>query len=144
MPTTDERSPTEDSSDRTPDDQTDRIRKRLRRVVVPPELDDPDNRRRWKLEEGPYGRGPYLVELNVMYVGGLPAAENAFLELFRRIVNKSKEEGIPIEPTAVRISKGYYQCIMRVKEWRALVAADETDAIARMSDPHEADAPGDL
>src|SRR5262245_133770 len=58
---------------------------RLSRVTAPPELDNPDKRARWKLEEGKYKRGPYLIELNVQFVGALPGAASAFLKLHEEV-----------------------------------------------------------
>ena len=111
-----------------------RIRDRLTRVTVPPELDRPENRRAWKLEDPENeNRGPYLVELNIQHVGGLPGAAEAFLKLYAAVVGQRREtesqpesflyEDTGQEPAA--IGKGYYRCYLQVKEWRLLVAEDE-------------------
>jgi subtilisin family serine protease len=113
----------------TPDLDDDRVRERLTRVTVPPELDSPANRERWKLEEQEHGRGPYLIELNVLHVGGLPQATKVFLELFARVCGDlSEADGIPAPPRPARVGKSYYRCDLRVKEWRRLVAEDEKQA----------------
>lgn len=57
------------------------VRDRLTRVTVSPELDNAENRVRWKLENKEQKRGSYLVELNVQYISGLPGAAKAFIEL---------------------------------------------------------------
>jgi subtilisin family serine protease len=113
-------------------------RERLTRVTVPPELDDPIHRKRWKLEEQDYNRGPYLVELNVQHLSGLPGATKAFLELFQNVCgNLARADGIPAPPRPVRVGKSYYRCDVRVKEWRALVAEDERQAAAIASSPED-------
>jgi serine protease AprX len=112
----------------------DRIRDQLTRVCVPPELEDAKNRKKWKLEDE-HGRGPYLIELNVQHVGGLPGAEAAFLELYKELptVNAPPhgEDLYEYEQTGAapaKIGKGYYRCYLTVAEWRRLVADDEARA----------------
>ena len=107
-----------------------RVRDRLSRVTVPPELDNEENRERWKLETQEYKRGPYLVELNVQYTSGLPGAAKAFLELYADVCDRiSREDVIPeSEEKPAKIGKSYYRCVLRVKEWRAIVAEDEKRA----------------
>jgi serine protease AprX len=117
------------------DDDPDRIRDRLTRVTVPPELDIAKNRERWKLEDAE-GRGPYLIELNVLHLGGLPGAAKAFVDLYKDVFKdrpaaqsqgeSSLYENAGLEPT--RVGKGYYRCYLQVAEWRQLIAADELQA----------------
>ena len=57
----------------------------LARVTVPPELDSEENRKRWKLEDQQYKRGPYLIELNVRSKSGLPGAAKAFLGIHKEV-----------------------------------------------------------
>jgi subtilisin family serine protease len=102
---------------------------RLSRVTAPAELDDADNRRRWRLEELPGGRGPYLVELNVSHSGALVGAAYSFRQLFDEVFGdhgRREREGGPPDP--VRISKSYFRCVLSVREWHALVAEDEARA----------------
>lgn len=117
-----------------PEDDPDRIRDRLTRVTAPPELDLPENRKKWKLEDpNRDNRGPYLVELNIQHAGGLPGAEQAFLKLYRDLFGdrvtpasdpeSSLYEEAGMEPTSV--GKGYYRCYFQVREWRQLIAEDE-------------------
>jgi subtilisin family serine protease len=111
----------------------DRIRDQLTRVTVPPELDDPDNRKKWGLEEKD-GRGPYLIELNVQHVGGLPGAAAEFVKLYERVLKL--ESGTPVEGSLweeddarpAMIGKAYYRCYFTVNEWRRLIAEDEKQA----------------
>ncbi|HET8548933.1 MAG TPA: hypothetical protein VFL57_13045, partial [Bryobacteraceae bacterium] len=123
---------------RDPEYERERIRDQLTRVTVPPELDDAKNRERWKLEDEE-GRGPYLVELNVQHVGGLPGAAEAFLTLYRELfgnpaASESPEDSLLYEDAGRQpalIGKGYYRCYLRVTEWRRLVAEDEARARKR-------------
>ncbi len=102
------------------------FRDQLARVTVPPELDSEENRKRWKLEDQQYKRGPYLIELNVQYKSGLPGAAKAFLGIHKEVCNRlARQDKIPKPKDPERVGKSYYRCDLRVKEWRAIVAADE-------------------
>jgi subtilisin family serine protease len=109
----------------------------MTRQTAPAELDSKSNREKWELEDpNNFDRGPYLVELNVQHIGGLPGAASAFMVLFAEVVPPvASQDGIPAPPDPVRIGKSYYRCELRVSEWTALVAADERRA-ATMS-PHD-------
>jgi subtilisin family serine protease len=132
--------PGSDPKDPAPSRTTDedhRLREQLTRVTVPPELDIPANRSKWKLED-PHNdnRGPYLIELNVQYVGGLPGAAEVFLRLYQELFGKAqpsepREDSFLYEDTShepAMIGKGYYRCYLQVKEWRRLIASDEEQA----------------
>ena len=102
---------------------------KLSRQTAPPDLEDPDNRRRWGLGETEAQRGPYLVELNVLHMDGLSGAVDAFRRLFYSVFN---DEGAPSGEgpwNLTRISKGYFRCEMTLAEWKQLVAADQARAI---------------
>jgi subtilisin family serine protease len=127
------------SQPRPPAPQPDRehIRDQLTRVTAPPELDNPDNRRKWKLEDPKNdNRGPYLIELNVQYVGGLPGAAQAFLNVYHSLFGESSTseasgDSSMYEETSrepAMIGKGYFRCYLQVREWRELVAEDEKRA----------------
>jgi subtilisin family serine protease len=111
---------------------------RFARVTAPPELGDPDKRKRWGLPVGkPDEPGPYIIELNAENIGGLPGAANAFLELHKDILkraNNSRGRGDAGEPGSrrdpVRISKSYYRCELTDREWRELVATDEAKPLS--------------
>jgi subtilisin family serine protease len=136
------------ADERDPDDPNN-IRDRLTRVTAPPELDRPENRLKWKLEDPKRdNRGPYLVELNIQHVGGLPGAEQAFLKLYRDLFGEraaqttdpesSLYEEAGLEPTSV--GKGYYRCYFQVREWRHLIAEDEKRARDRQLEDFGQDA----
>jgi subtilisin family serine protease len=119
---------------------SDRIRDQLTKVTVPPELDKPENREKWKLGDATKDeRGPYLIELNVQYIGGLPGAAEAFLKLYHDlfggpIASGAEDDSILYEDTGdqpAKIGKGYYRCNLTVKEWRRLIAKDELQARER-------------
>jgi serine protease AprX len=118
---------------------SDRIRDQLTRVTVPPELDSAKNREKWGLDDpAKNGRGPYLIELNVQYVGGLPGAAAKFIELYdtlfaERKATASQADSFYEEDDAepARIGKAYYRCYLTVNEWRRLIAEDEKQARSR-------------
>jgi subtilisin family serine protease len=102
---------------------------KLSRQTAPPDLEDDDNRRRWKLGTSEEDRGPYLVELNVLHVDGLSGATNAFRGLFEEVFGpRSASGGKPWNLT--KISKGYFRIEMTLAEWKLLVAKDQARAIA--------------
>jgi serine protease AprX len=100
------------------------------RMTAPLQLDDPEQRQRWQLEDPKnHNRGPYLVELNVQYMGGLPGAAKRFRELFEEVCKSvSEADGIDPPDEPARVGKSYYRCVLRVKEWRKLLAEDERNA----------------
>jgi subtilisin family serine protease len=119
----------------SPDDSADKDERgefksdRLSRVTAPPELDDNDNRRRWRLGKSPEERGPYMIELNVQYMDGLAGAAHGFMALFDKVFGTETEpKAADRPPSPVKISKSYFRCMLNVLEWRHLVAADETKA----------------
>ncbi|ETT26864.1 peptidase S8 and S53 subtilisin kexin sedolisin [Rhodococcus rhodochrous ATCC 21198] len=102
---------------------------RLSRQTAPPDLEDPDNRRRWGLGETKEERGPYLVELNVLHVDGLSGAVDAFRRLFDSIFNDEAASSGEDPWNLTKISKGYFRCEMTLAEWKRLVAADQARAV---------------
>lgn len=88
------------------------------KAVVSPKMHDPKNRKAWGLPERPNEPGEYMVELNLMHSGGIPAAEAAFLKLFCEIVKKPLRDPL-------RVSKTYYSCFISFDEARKLATADE-------------------
>src|SRR5262245_9238142 len=97
------------------------FRDRMTRMTVSPELDNPEKRKKWKLEDDQQ-RGPYLVELNVQHVGGLPGAAEEFLKLYKELFGLTAATG-PTDPDSslyedsehepARIGKGYYRCFFK-------------------------------
>jgi subtilisin family serine protease len=101
----------------------------LSRVTAPVELDNEENRKRWRLEELPGGRGPYMVELNVSHSGALVGAAYTFRQLFDEVFGDGADRqhnGGPPDP--VRISRPYFRCVLSVQEWHRLLAEDEAQA----------------
>ena len=89
------------------------------RGVVSPVLHDPKRRIAMGLPEDEGVRGPYMVELNVHYQGGLAEAEKKLRERWERLFG---EDGVP--PAPVAISQSYLGVKLSVREWRALIAND--------------------
>jgi subtilisin family serine protease len=85
--------------------------------VIPPDLDDKENRAKWGLPTSPDEPGEYMVELNVLLSGGLPAADLRFLSLYAEVLGNPDRE-------PVRVGKTYYSCWISLKDIRRLVAAD--------------------
>lgn len=115
---------------------------RFARTTAPPQLYDPDKRKKWGLPDidHPNELGPYIVELNVEHIGGLPGAAVAFRVLYDAVVGSSKD-GASTSTKAksskvdsaqsaarrkpLRLTKSYYRCDFSDVEWRKIVAADE-------------------
>jgi serine protease AprX len=94
------------------------------RGVVPPLLNDPRRRVEMGLPADENEPGRYMVELNILYRGGLRAASKAFHELWDKTLTDPRKKGRqPIE-----ISKSYFQLRLSVKEWRDLLKEDESKA----------------
>ena len=100
-------------------------------------MDDPENRKKWKLGESKEDRGPYLIELNVQHTGGLPGAEADFRKLYEALAigaSGTEADSFLYEDTRAepaKIGKGYFRCYLQVREWRRLIAADESNARKR-------------
>ncbi len=111
------------------------ISERLARTTAPAQLDDPARRREWGLPgvDEPDQTGSYVIELNVQNAGGLPSAENAFLRLYDEVVvplrtraQERRSRDDPRDHPPLRIAKSYYKCMLRDREWKALVREDES------------------
>jgi subtilisin family serine protease len=96
------------------------------RGVVPPVLHDRTRRAEMGLPEDDDTHGRYMVELNILYRGGLREAAKAFEELCRN----TKELGDTFMRLRkpIEISKSYFQVELSVTEWRALLKRDDDNA----------------
>jgi serine protease AprX len=92
------------------------------RSVAPPVMYDPRRREEMGLPKEDETLGRYMIELNILYRGGLTAAAVAFLTLFDDVLGKENGH------RPVPISKSYFQCWMSVPQWRRLLLVDETAA----------------
>jgi subtilisin family serine protease len=91
------------------------------RSVAPPVLYDARRRTEMGLPPDDETPGRYMVELNILYRGGLRDAAIEFQRLFKQVLGDEASE--PVE-----ISKSYFQCRMTVPQWRRLLLADDTEA----------------
>ena len=94
------------------------------RGVVPPVLNDPARRKEMGLPGDDITRGDYMVELNILYRGGLREAATKFRSLCVEVLGKDFEGDR--EPT--EISKSYFKIKLSVQEWRRLLKKDEKNA----------------
>ena len=94
------------------------------RGVVPPVLNDPQRRLEMGLPANENERGRYMVELNILYRGGLRAASIAFHDLWAGAL----QAGATDDRRPIEISKSYFQLRISVKEWRELLQRDEENA----------------
>ena len=106
---------------RKPQEPDQAVGEKFARTFAPPELYDPKKRSEWKLEEGAEGRGPYVVELNLQHIEGLPGAIATLKDLHSRFAAGA--------PPPVPISKTYYRCQLNLMEWQALLREDESQAL---------------
>jgi subtilisin family serine protease len=118
-PASDERAAAPDAP-KPPSVTKQQVGDRFARTYVPPELYDPEKRRKWKLE-GKDGRGPYVIELNLQHIGGLAGAIAALRELRKSLPRGAK--------TPVQISRTYFGWWLSVSEWKRLLKLDEQTAI---------------
>jgi subtilisin family serine protease len=102
-------------------DAKDSIGEAFSRATIPRQMENPVQRKEWKLPEDEEGLGPYVIELNLQHGDGLVGAANAFVQLCDQEIRDRK-----LVPE--RIGKTYYSCSLSVKEWRRLVIADERNA----------------
>jgi subtilisin family serine protease len=105
------------------------VRERFSRTFVPPELYDPDKRKKWRLGSADTDRGPYIIELNLQHVSGLVGAFSALKELYKDVVEAEKW---PLD----KISKTYVRCEMTPREWQVLLGRDGERA-AKLNDQKE-------
>lgn len=95
----------------------------LGRATVAPALQDPNRRAEWDLPTNESTPGPYMVELNLLYKGGVEVAAQKFEEFYSEKIGADAKKRPP-----VRITQTYYRCQLSVREWRKLVKADEEQA----------------
>ncbi len=94
------------------------------RGVVPPILHDPKQRKEMGLPEDEKKPGRYMIELNILYRGGLRAATKAFPDLCEKALGKNFHR----DRRPIAISKSYFQVRLSVEEWRKLLKLDEDNA----------------
>jgi len=106
----------------------DDVLKNIGSGVVSPVLFDPKRRKEMGLPESEDERGHYLVELNVLFRGGLGKAATAFEEMWRKLFERasSKTPAAAAPPPSPRaVSKTYFQVYLSVSEWRRMVQYDQ-------------------
>ena len=92
----------------------------LGRATVAPALQDPNRRAEWDLPRNQSTPGPYMVELNLLYKGGVEEAAKQFEAFYNQQIGAAAKERPP-----VRITQTYFRCNLSVREWRKMVKADE-------------------
>ncbi len=116
-----------DVSERDVTSSADDVLANIGRGVVSPVLFDSKRRVEMGLPASDDARGSYLVELNVMYRGGLGEADIAFSMMWDALfAPASPTEADGVSPPAPRaISKTYFQVSLSVPEWRRMVEYDD-------------------
>jgi subtilisin family serine protease len=94
------------------------------RGVVPPLLNDAKRRVEMGLPADENELGRYMIELNILYRGGLREAAKAFHKMCREMLAEQAGSERPL----VEISKSYFQLRLSVKEWRKLLKKDDDNA----------------
>ena len=105
------------------------------RRFAPPELYDRNKRREWKLGRTDDEPGPYVIELNLQHIEGLPGAIAALQARLSKL-NENAESPPPLE----QISKTYVRVWLTVNEWQRLLADDEHVAESAAADAARRDA----
>lgn len=95
-------------------------RPRMARAIILPELFDKERRLEWRLPTDEDEPGAYMVELNVLYKGGLDEVKKEFVELYQEVLGAAANDR-----PAELISKSYFRCRISVNEMRELTRRDE-------------------
>ncbi|WP_164885051.1 S8 family peptidase [Rubrivivax rivuli] len=93
------------------------------RRFAPPELYDPRKRREWKLGRTDDDRGPYVIELNLQHIEGLPGAITALDGLLNELDSNGRGPS-----KADYISKTYARVLLTLAEWQELLVQDGRQA----------------
>jgi hypothetical protein len=88
-----------------------------------PALQSEERRASWGMHGDPGTPDHYMVELNLMHRGGLEAADAEFHHLYALVVSAPDSAGRPRSP--IPVSRGYYTCLISVREWSELIRRDE-------------------
>ena len=94
------------------------------RGVVPPVLYDANRRAELGLPEDDETPGRYMIELNILYRGGLREALTAFDKLCEDVLGATYK----LQARPIKISKSYVQILLSVNQWRKLLREDDTRA----------------
>ena len=104
------------------------FRSSLGRFTIPPLVNNRKERsEKWGLPENDTDPGEYIIELNLLYEGGMGLAFRRFQELYKQVLGEAESSKRP----PVFISKSYYKCSISVEEIRKLVSLDEQTTVPR-------------
>ena len=121
------------ADDSNPPDKKPDFRDSLGRFIIPPFVNNPAKRHeKWGLPADDDEPGDYIIELNLLYQGGLELANLKFRDLHKAVLGDQSRQRSPIS-----ISKSYYKCKISANELRALVARDERAEDGHIKLPRE-------
>ncbi len=104
------------------------FRSSLGRFTIPPLVNNRKERsEKWGLPENDTDPGEYIIELNLLYEGGMGLAFRRFQELYKQVLGEAESSKRP----PMFISKSYYKCSISVEEIRKLVSLDEQTTVPR-------------
>jgi subtilisin family serine protease len=104
------------------------FRSSLGRFTIPPLVNNPQERnQKWGLPTEDSEPGDYIIELNLLFEGGMTLAIKRFRELHKEVLGESESLRRP----PLFVSKSYYKCSISVDEIRRLVALDEQTTVPR-------------
>lgn len=104
------------------------FRSSLGRFTIPPLVNDPEERnKKWGLPISDTETGDFIIELNLLFEGGMALAITRLRELYVEVLGEAESKSRP----PMFISKSYYKCRISVEEIRRLVSRDEETSVPR-------------
>ncbi|HXU31816.1 MAG TPA: S8 family serine peptidase, partial [Thermoanaerobaculia bacterium] len=118
---------------KTPPDKdfADDVGDKFGRVVIPPQLEDPEARESWGMPTDPNFPCSYIVELNILHASGLDGAAQGFVELYASVIEADekteKKKGTlrgQEARTPRRLGKTYFAALVSLPDLKKLVIQD--------------------
>ena len=98
------------ADDSSPSNKKPDFRDSLGRFIIPPFVNDPGKRNeKWGLPKDDNEPGDYIIELNLLYEGGLEVANVKFRELYKTVLG---------EGNRAAVGRAHFQELLQVPDQR--------------------------